>query len=45
MVDSTSASSGENDQQPFGVGLGRGDLQQRDKFPGGRQPVLDEAVV
>ena len=32
-------------QQPFGVGLGRGDLQQRDEFAGAGQPVLDEAVV
>ena len=27
------------------VGLGRGDLQQRDQLAGGGQPVLDEAVV
>ena len=44
MVDNTSASSGDH-QQPLGVGLGRADLQQRDQFPGGGQPVLDEAVV
>ena len=32
-------------QKPLRVGLGRGDLQQRDQLAGGRQPVLDEAVV
>jgi hypothetical protein len=32
-------------QEPFGVGLGRGDLQERDQLAGGREPVLDEAVV
>ena len=36
---------GADDQQPFGVGLGRGDLQQRDQLAGGGQPVLDQAVV
>ena len=36
---------GADDQQPFGVGLGRGDLQQRDELAGGGQRVLDEAVV
>ena len=36
---------GADQQEPFGVGLGRGDLQQRDEFPGGGQPVLDQAVV
>jgi hypothetical protein len=36
---------GADDQQPFGVGLGRGDLQQRDELAGVRQPVLDQAVV
>ena len=36
---------GGDDQQSFGVGLGRGDLQQRDQFAGVRQPVLDQAVV
>ena len=32
-------------QKPLGVGLGVGDLQQPDQLSGGRQPVLDEAVV
>ena len=36
---------GRDDQQPFGVGLGRDDLQERNEFPGARQPVLDEAVM
>ena len=36
---------GADHQQPFGVGLGRGDLQQRDELAGGGQPVLDQAVV
>jgi len=36
---------GADDQQPPGVGLGRGDLQQRDQLAGGGQPVLDQAVV
>ena len=36
---------GRDDQQPLGIGLGRGDLQQRDQLAGGGQPVLDEAVV
>ena len=36
---------GADQQQPFGVGLGRGDLQQRDELPGGGQPVLDQAVM
>jgi hypothetical protein len=36
---------GADDQKPFGVGLGRGDLQQRDELAGGREPVLDQAVV
>jgi hypothetical protein len=36
---------GADDQEPLGVGLGRGDLQQRDQLAGGRQLVLDEAVV
>ena len=35
----------DDGQQPLGVGLGRGDLQQRDQLAGGGQPVLDEAVV
>lgn len=34
-----------DDQQPFLVGLGRGDLQERNEFAGARQPVLDQAVV
>jgi hypothetical protein len=34
-----------DDQQPFGVGLGRGDLQQRDQLAGGWQLVLDQAVM
>jgi hypothetical protein len=36
---------GRDDQEPLGAGLGRGDLQQRHQFAGGRQPVLDQAVV
>ena len=36
---------GADDQQPLGVGLGRGDLQQRDQLAAGWQLVLDEAVV
>ena len=36
---------GRDDQEPFGVGLGRGDLQQRDQLAGRGQPVLDQAVV
>ncbi len=36
---------GADDQQPFGVGLGRGDLHQRDQLGAGRRGVLDEAVV
>jgi len=34
-----------DDQQPLDVGLGRGDVQQRDELAGVGQPVLDEAVV
>ncbi len=34
-----------DDQEPFGVGLGRGDLQQRNQFAGGGKPVLDQAVM
>jgi hypothetical protein len=45
IVASMSANSGENDQEPFGVGLGRGDLQHRHQLAGGWQPVLDQAVV
>ena len=36
---------GADDQQPLGVGFGRGDLQQRDELAGSRQPVLHQAVV
>jgi hypothetical protein len=36
---------GADDQQPFGVGLGRGDLQQRDQVRGCRQPVPYGAPV
>jgi hypothetical protein len=34
-----------DDQQALGVGLGRGDLQQRHQLAGARQPVLHQAVV
>ena len=34
-----------DDQQPFGVGLGWDDLQQRHDFVGGGQTVLHQAVV
>ena len=36
---------GAGDQQPLGVGPGRGDLQQRDGYAGVGQGLLDEAVV
>jgi hypothetical protein len=36
---------GADDQEPFGVGLGRGDLQQRDQVGAGGWGVLDQAVV
>ena len=36
---------GADHQEPFGVGFGRRDLQQRDEFAGGGQLVVDEAVV
>jgi hypothetical protein len=36
---------GADHQQPFGVGFGRGDLQQGHQLAGGRQPVLHQAVV
>jgi hypothetical protein len=36
---------GADDQQPLGIGLGRGDLQQRHQFPAAGQAVLDQAVV
>ena len=42
---STSPSSGRDQQQALGVGLGRGDLQQRDKLAGAGQPVLHQAVM
>ena len=32
-------------QEPFGVGLGRSDLQQRDQFGAGGRGVLDQAVM
>jgi hypothetical protein len=34
-----------DDQQSFLVGFARRDLQQRHQLPGGRWPVLDQAVV
>ena len=34
-----------DDQQPFLIGLRRRNLQQRNKFPAARRPVLDQAVV
>ena len=37
--------AGADQQEPLGVGLGRGDLQQGDQLAGARQPVLDQAVV
>jgi hypothetical protein len=36
---------GADDEEPFGVGLGRGDSQQGDQLAGGGQAVLDQAVV
>ena len=45
IADRTSASSGADDEEPFGVGLGRGDGQQGDELAGGGEPVLDQAVV
>ena len=36
---------GADDQEPFGVGLGRGDLQQRHQLASAGEPVLDQAVV
>ena len=42
---STSASSGAMTRSRSCVGLGRGDVQQRDELAGGGQPVLDQAVV
>jgi hypothetical protein len=36
---------GADHEQPFGVGLGRRDLQQRDEFAAAREGVLDQAVV
>src|SRR6266536_3075370 len=34
-----------DDEKPLLIGLRRGDRQQRDQFAGGRDPVLDQAVV
>jgi hypothetical protein len=34
-----------DDQKPLLVGLGRGDMQQRDQLAGGRDGVLDQAVM
>ena len=42
---STSASSGLTTSKPLGIGLRRGDLQQRHELAGAGQPVLDQAVV
>ena len=39
------AELGADDQEPFPVGLRRGDLQQRDRLAGGGQGVGDEAAV
>jgi hypothetical protein len=36
---------GTDQQQPFGAGLRRRDLQQRDQFSGRGEPVLGDAVV
>jgi hypothetical protein len=36
---------GADDEEPFGVGLGRGDGQQGDELAGGGEAVLDQAVV
>ena len=36
---------GADQQQSFGVGLGRRDLQQRDQLAGAGQPVFGDAVV
>jgi hypothetical protein len=36
---------GADDQEPFGVGFGRRDMQQGDEFAVGRQRVADKAVV
>jgi len=36
---------GTDQQQPFGAGLRRRDLQQRDQFPRRGEPVLGDAVV
>ena len=45
MADKTSASSGDTTRKSLLVCLGRDDLQQGDDLAGGRQPVLDQAVV
>ena len=34
-----------DDQEPLGIGFGRGDLQQRHQLAGGGKPVADQAVV
>jgi hypothetical protein len=36
---------GRDNQEPFDVGLGRGDVQQRDQLAGRGESVLDQAVV
>jgi len=36
---------GRDDQEPFDVALGRGDVQRRDQLPGRGEPVLDQAVM
>ena len=36
---------GPDDQEPFDVGLGRGNVQQRDQLAAGWQAVLDQAVM
>ena len=45
IAQSTSASSGLMTSSRSLSVLDGGDLQQRDEFAGGGQPVLDEAVV
>ena len=45
IADRTSASSGLTRSSPLGIGLARGDLQQRDELAGRGQPVLGDAVV
>ena len=36
---------GADEKETFGVGLGRGDLEQRNQFSGGREAILDQAVM